>query len=130
VVTFDDITGQNQNLNGQYPIGEIDWGGSQWYHSAPWGAFTTKSVSFRTNTLTSAPFTFSTARKLVSLRALNGGAGATTVTISCAGQTKTETIPAGQVVNIVTGFTGTCTTVTVTSTNGSNTNFDDFVHSL
>jgi hypothetical protein len=32
------------------------------------------------------------------------------------------------VVTIATNWTGPCTTVTVTSSNGWNTNFDDIVH--
>jgi len=130
LVTFDDKAGQNQNLNGQYPTGVIDWGTNQWYHSAPWGPFTTKSVSFRTASQTSATFTFINARKLVSLRALNGGGGSTTVTMSCNGQSKSQAISAGQVTTITTDFTSACTTVTVASTNGWDTNFDDLVHDV
>lgn len=126
-VTFDDRAGQNQGLNGQYPSGVIDWGSGQWYHSGPWGAFATKSVSF-TSGGTSRSFTFVTPRRLVSLRAFNGGGGASTVTLACAGQpTKTQTIPAGQTATIATGWTGTCSVVTVTSSNGWDTNFDDLV---
>jgi glucose/arabinose dehydrogenase len=126
-VTFDDRAGQNQPLNGQYPSGVIDWGTSQWWHSGPFGSFTTKSVSF-TAGVTSRAFTFVTPRRLVSLQAHNGG-GSTTITLSCAGKpTKTVTLAAGQSATIVTGWTGTCTTVTVSSSNGWDTNFDNLVH--
>jgi glucose/arabinose dehydrogenase/endonuclease YncB( thermonuclease family) len=128
-VTFDDKSGQDQALNGQYPTGVINWGTNQWYHSGPWGILTSKSASFNGGTITSQTFTFVTARKLVSLKAYNGGGVATTVTISCNGQTKTQSVPAGQIVTITTGFTATCTTVTLSSTNGWDTNFDDIVHS-
>jgi hypothetical protein len=127
--TFDDRAGQNQALNGQYPAGVIDWGSNQWFHAAPWGQFTTKSVSFNAAARTSASFTFLTPRKLVSLRAYNGGGSPSTVTLSCAGQaTKTVTVPAGQLVTIQTGWAGTCGTVTVGSSNGWDTNLDDLVH--
>ena len=45
-ITFDDKSGQDQPLNGQYPAGVINWGTGGWYHSGPWGLFTTKSASF------------------------------------------------------------------------------------
>jgi hypothetical protein len=127
-VTFDDRAGQNQALNGQYPAGSVDWGTGQWWHSAPWGAFTTKSVSFTGGGRTSAVVTFLAPRRLVSLRAYNGGGGASTVTLACPGNpTKTQSVPAGQVVAIATGWTANCTSVTVTSSNGWGTNFDDLV---
>ena len=53
IVTFDDRAGQDQALNGQYPSGVIDWGTGAWYHSGPWGAFTTKSASFSASGVTS-----------------------------------------------------------------------------
>ncbi|MGH2353907.1 MAG: hypothetical protein ACRDJN_20060, partial [Chloroflexota bacterium] len=127
-LTFDDKAGQNQALDGQYPSGVIDWGSGQWYHSAPWGAFTSKSISFSGSGVTSRALTFLAPRRLVSLRAHNGGSGATTVTLSCAGQpAKQATVAAGQAVTIATGWTGTCGTVTLSSSNGWDTNFDDLV---
>jgi hypothetical protein len=128
-VTFDDLPGQNQPLNGQYPSGVIDWGAGAWYHSGPWGVFTTKSVSFNGPDLTSASFTFVTPRRLVRLDAYNGGSATTTVTLRCPGQADvTQTVGAGQVVTVSTGWTGTCTTVTIASSNGWDTNFDNVVH--
>ena len=64
-VTFDDRPGQNQPLDGQYPTNVIDWGSGQWLHA--WGAFTSKSASFAQDGMTSAPFTFVSARRLVSV---------------------------------------------------------------
>lgn len=126
-VTFDDKTGQNQPLSGQYPSGLISWGSGMWYHSGPYGQFTTKSASFDGSSRTSATFTFLTPRRLVSLRAYNGGV-ASTVTLACPGEvTKSMSLAAGQLATITTGWNGTCTTVTVTSTNGWDTNFDDLV---
>ena len=80
--------------------------------------------------MTSRSFTFVTPRRLVSLRAFNGGGATTTVTLSCTGNsTKTQTVPAGQVVTINTNWTAVCGgPVTVTSSNGWDTNLDDLVH--
>jgi subtilisin family serine protease/glucose/arabinose dehydrogenase len=129
VITFNDKAGQDQPLNGQYPTGVVNWGSGTWYHSGPWGLMTTKSASFTGAAQTSASFTFMTPRRLISIEAFNGGGGATTVTLSCAGQpNKAVSVGANQLVAISTGWTGTCTTVTVQSTNGWNTNFDNLVH--
>jgi hypothetical protein len=126
--TFDDLAGQNQALNGQYPTGVIDWGTNKWWHSGPWGAFTTKSASF-TQGATSQTFTFMTPRRLQSVRVYNGGGVPTTVSLSCVGQTtQAQVIAAGQIATITTGWTGTCTVVTLSSTNGWDTNFDDLVY--
>jgi hypothetical protein len=127
-VTFDDQSGQNQALTGQYPSGLIDWGSGKWYHSAPWGKLTTKSVSFAGSSAKSATFKFVSPRKLVSVQAYNGGGSSSTVSLSCSGQPKKSvTLSPGQLVTISTGWIGACTTVTVASSNGWDTNFDTFV---
>jgi hypothetical protein len=127
-VTFDDQAGQNQVLNGQYPSGIIDWGTNQWYLSGPYGQLTTKSVSFNGGTITSATFSFVSPRRLVQLDAYNGGTGPSTVSLTCAGQpTKQTTLGAQQLATVSTGWTGTCGMVTVSSTNGWDTNFDTLV---
>ena len=129
-VSFDDDkSGQNQPLNGQYPAGVIDWGAGQRYHAGPYGLFTTKSASFAGPGQTSAAFTFGAPRRPVSVRAYNGGGGATTVTLACAGNTtRTQSVPAGQVATISTGWAAPCGgPVTVTSSHGWDTNFDDLV---
>jgi hypothetical protein len=128
-VTFDDKPGQDQLLNGQYPSGVINWGTSNWYHSGPWGALTTKSVSFEDAGVNSRSFTFINPRRLISVQAYNGGAATSTLTLACAGQpNKVTSSPVGAVTTITTGWTGTCTTVTVTSSNGWDTNLDTLVH--
>jgi CSLREA domain-containing protein len=128
-VTFDDRAGQNQTLNGQYPTGVINWGTNLWYHSAPWGGFTTKNLSFNGGGITSASFTFITPRRLVSLQAFNGGSGTTTITLSCAGQPNRQvTLAANGLTTIATNWTGTCGAVTVGSSNGWDTNFDNIVY--
>ena len=107
----------------------IDWGTGGWYHSGPWGAFSTKSVSFDGAGVTLRAFGFLTPRRLVSLRAYNGGPGATTVTVRCAGQADAVAgVAPAQVATLVTGWTAGCTSVTVGSSNGWHTNFDDLVH--
>jgi hypothetical protein len=76
-----------------------------------------------------AEFTFMTPRRLQSVRVYNGGGASTTVSLSCAGRpTKTQVVAAGQAATVTTGWTGTCTTITVSSTNGWDTNFDNLVH--
>ena len=127
-VTFDDRAGQNQPLNGEYPAGVIDWGSGQWYHSGPFGSFTTKSTSFVGGGATSGTFRFLSPRRLVRLDAYNGGASSSTITLSCAGQRDASfTVAARQLSTVNTGWTGTCPSVTVTSSNGWDTNFDNLV---
>jgi hypothetical protein len=127
-VTFDDLTGPNRALNGQYPTGVINWGSATWWLAAPWGRFTTNSISFTSAAQQNAAFTFVTPQRLLQVDAYNGGTVASTVSLSCAGQTtRTMSVAVGQLLTIATGWTTTCTTVTVGSSNGWNTNFDNLV---
>lgn len=129
-VTFDDpaLVGQNHPLSGQYPAGVIDWGTNQWFLSAPWKGFTTRSVGFNGAGPTSKTFAFLAPGRLVRLDAFNGGTVASTVTLSCSGQpAKTVSVAVNQLLTIDTGWTGTCTTVTISSSNGWDTNFDGLV---
>jgi len=127
-VTFDDLLNSNRALNGQYPNGLIDWGTNAWYLSGPWGQFTTNSVGFNGAGPTSASFTFISPSKLLQLDAYNGGATASTITLSCAGQSPVSAaVTPAQRLSIQTGWTGACTGVTIGSTNGWNTNFDNLV---
>jgi hypothetical protein len=126
-VTFDDLAGQDVALNGQYPTGLIDWGSGVWYLSSPYGQFPTKSVSFSGPGITSGTFTFLTPRRLVSIDAYDGGTSNTLVTVSCAGQ---PSVSFGLAANsqpstVPTNWTGTCTSVTITSSNSWDTNFDN-----
>lgn len=127
-IAFDDLAGQNQPMPSSYPSGVIDWASGQWYLSAPWLQFTTKSISFNGGSQTSGTFSFVTPKKLSSIQALNG-AGATTVTLSCSGNpNKVVSLPSGgPITTITTGWTNPCTTVTITNTNGWDTNFDNFI---
>ncbi len=127
-VTFNDLTAVQQGLNGQYPAGVIDWGTGMWWLSRPWGLFTTNSVSYTGPNPRTATFTFITPRTLVKLDAYNGGTGASTVTLSCAGQTPVSvSVGSRQQTTITTGWTAPCTTVTVGSSNGWSTNVDNLV---
>jgi hypothetical protein len=127
-VTFDDLSNPNRVLSGQYPSGVIEWGTTAWWLSGPWGRFTTNSVSFNGGSLTSASFTFVSPRRLVKLDAYNGGAASSTVTIACSGQPSvTVTLAANQLSTITTNWSNTCSTVTISSSNGWDTNFDNLV---
>jgi hypothetical protein len=128
-VTFEDRAGQNQPLNGQYPSGVINWGSGTWFHSGPWGGFSTKSASFNDHATTAAAMTFLTPRRLVSFDAYNGGPSAASITVSCPGQPMVQrTVNAGWVLRIVTPWSGTCTTVTFGASNGWLTNFDNVAY--
>jgi hypothetical protein len=127
-ITFDSYAG-GQALDGEYPAGVADWGSGYWYLSGPWGQFTTNSISFSGEGATSASFTFVSPKRLVSLNAYNGGDGPSTVTISCGGNpTKSVAVGANQVVTISTGWTNACSAVTIGSSNGWNTNFDNLTY--
>jgi hypothetical protein len=107
----------------------IQWGTSgAWYLSGPWGLFRTNSISFNGTGRTSASFTFISPRRLVQLDAYNGGATSTTVALVCAGQTTlTMTLAPGQLQTLQTGWTASCSTVTIDSSDGWDTNFDNLV---
>jgi hypothetical protein len=127
-LTFDDLANANRPLNSQYPGGLIDWGTNAWFLSGPFGRFTTQSVAFNGSGPTSASFTVLAAQRLDQLDAYNGGATPSTVSLSCAGQpSRTWTVAANQLVSLPTTWSGTCSTVTVSSSNGWDTNFDNLV---
>jgi hypothetical protein len=127
-INFDDLQNPNRGLNGQYPSGVADWGSNAWYLSGPFGAFRTNSISFNGDGPTNAPVRFLSARRVLSVDALNGGGSSTTVSLSCAGQqTVQRSLAPDQMATIQTGWTGTCSTLTIGSTNGWDTNFDNLV---
>jgi hypothetical protein len=128
-ISFDDLPNPNRTLSGQYPTGVVDWGNGAWFLAGPWGQFTTNSISFNGGTFSSASFNFTSPRMLIQLDAYNGSTtAATTLTLSCAGQpTVSQSLTAGQRQTLTTGWTGTCGTVTISSTNGWDTNFDNLV---
>lgn len=126
VVNFDDIAGQTQPLDGQYPTGMINWGSGQWWHSEPWGGFTTKSVTFNGGGISTATLTFVSPLRILRFDAYNGGDASATVTITCPSQAPVQSVvAAGQVRTIATGWTQTCPSATLSSSNGWSTNFDN-----
>ena len=127
-ITFDDLSSPNRALNGQYPSGVVDWGSNAWYLSGPFGAFSTNSVSFNGPGLTSATAVFVSPARVVQVEAYNGGTAASTVSLSCSGQPMvTVSVPSRSKVTVATGWTGVCTTVSIGSSNGWDTNFDNMV---
>ena len=119
----------NSKLNGQYPKGVIDWGTNVWWVAAPLGQFTTNSISFNRVGVTSGSLQFVTPKRLVSIKAYNGGTSASTITLSCAGNTTTvQSVAANQLATISTGWTVGCSTVTIGSSNGSATKLDDLTY--
>ena len=127
-IDFNALTNPNRVLNGQYPTGTIDWGTNSWFLSGPYGNFRTNSVGFNGSRLNSASFNLIVPRRLVRLDAYNGGTASSTITISCAGQqTVSVALTARSQVTINTNWTQPCAKVTITSTNGWNTNFDNLV---
>jgi hypothetical protein len=127
-LTFNDLIFHNRPLNGQYPSGVVDWGSGVWWLSAPFGGFPTNSISFKGPSLTSGGFGFVSPRRVRQLDAYNGGPTTTTVTLTCAGEpTVEQTLAPGQLVTIQTHWNGSCSTLTIGSTNGWKTNFDNIV---
>jgi hypothetical protein len=106
----------------------IDWGTNAWYLSAPGSRFTTNSIGFNGPSPRSASFTFINPRRL-RVDAYNGGARTSTITVSCAGQpTVTYTLATRQLQTLVTNWSGPCTSITLSSSNGWDTNFDNLVY--
>jgi len=125
-VIFDDLMSPNRALSGQYPSGVIDWGTNAWYLSGPFGAFRSNSVSFNGAGPTSASLRVLNGRRLSSVDAYNGGSGASTLTVACTGQpTLTVSLNAGQSTTLRPAWTAPCASITVGSSNGWNTNFDN-----
>ena len=127
-IVFDDLSNPNRALNGQYPPGVVDWGSNAWYLSGRYGLLTTNSVSFNGATPLSGSLTFVSPRRLVQLDAFNGGSGTSTISLECPGQTPlAQAVGANQRLTISTGWLATCTTLTIGSSNGWDTNFKNLV---
>jgi hypothetical protein len=133
-VSFDDagLIGQDRALSGQYPAGVIDWGSNQWYLSAPWQQFASRSISFNGAGRTSATLTLLTPARVLSVDAYNGGTAASNVTLSCVGNPPASaTVARGAApITLSTGWSSPCTSVTFASSNGWDTNFDNLVIGL
>ncbi len=127
-IGFDDLSNPNRPLNGQYPSGVADWGTNLWYLSGPFGSFRTNSVSFNGGGLTSGVITLVSPKRVTQVDVYNGGPSSSTVTLSCAGlPTVSVTVASHALVTIATGWTGTCSSLTIGSSNGWDTNFDNIM---
>jgi hypothetical protein len=126
-INFDDVSG-NRPLSGQYPSNLIDWGTGAWWLSGPYGRFTTNSVSFDGTTPRSATFRFTSPRRPVQIDAFNGGSAYSTVTLACNGTLVNQmSLGPNQLTTLPSGIVGTCSTVTLGSTNGWDVNFDNLL---
>ena len=113
-------------LAGQYPSGVIDWGNGGWFLSSAYGQFLGNSISFNGSGPTTGTFNFVTPRKLFQPDAFNGGTTSSAVSVSCKNQqTKQVRLAPNQMATIQTGWTDPCTTVTISSSNGWFTNFNN-----
>jgi hypothetical protein len=127
-IAFDDLSGRDRGLNGQYPAGLVDWGRDLWWLSGSEGALPTKHLNPNGPAgVTTATFTFLAPRRLLSLQAFNVGAP-TVVTVSCPGQpTVQAALDRGQLQIVRTGWTAVCASVTISSGNGWDTGYDNLV---
>lgn len=124
-VTFDELPGNTQ-LNGQYPIGIIDWGVNTWGINVPSGLLNTPNLEYNSKGIKNASFSFLVPRRLVSFTALNRANKAATVKISCPGQTGRMILAQpNTLTTIYTGWTANCSPVYIASSNGYNTVFDN-----
>jgi YVTN family beta-propeller protein len=127
-VTFDDLANPNRALNGQYPTGAIRWGSDRWLLAAPVGPFTTNHVSFNGPDSRREPIVFTVPRRLLQLKVYNNGTGSSIVTLACAGQLPVQVeLAPGQLTTVITGWTAACSRITLGSSNGWDTHFDDLV---
>lgn len=128
-VTFNDKTGQDIALSGKYPDNLIDWGSNKWYLSGPWEKLTTKSISFNSSSSKSASFNFLVAKTLTNIDIYNGGGASSTITFSCSGNAnKSVTVISKQLItSFATNWSTPCTSVTISSTNGWDSNFDNLI---
>ncbi|MEX1254769.1 MAG: flexitail domain-containing putative surface protein [Dehalococcoidia bacterium] len=128
-ITFNDALGSNRQLFDVYPNQVIDWGSDgTWFLSGPFG-FPNKNVGFSGPEVPGGSFTFLTPRKLVSLDAYNGG-DPTVLTLECNGNSGTArnvAVQSDEMITITTGWNTACSTVSIASTNGWDTNFDNLV---
>ena len=127
-VTFNDLLPADVPLDGEYPVGVIDWGTGVWYLAAPYADFHDQSIGYPAPGPTSAAFTFLGSQRLVSFEASNGSSVASTVSASCGSETLASTVvPGHALATITTGWTDACSVVTLSSSNGWDTNFDNLV---
>jgi hypothetical protein len=130
-VTFNSLSSPNRPLNGQHPFLTIDWGTGGWWLSGPNAGFSGNSVSFNGPLPRSAAFDFVLPRRLIALDAYNDGTTPSTISVACPGlPTRQVSLPAHRRTTISTGWVDTCQTVTISSSNGWYTNFNNLVIDL
>ncbi|WP_227028034.1 DUF4082 domain-containing protein [Corallococcus soli] len=123
VVTFDAFDGADAPITGIH--GPFYFVHNKWYLGSPWGGFTTQSVSFNGGGVNQGELSIYGQRTVVGLDAFTWDAGAT-LTVSCFNQpTRTFPLTQGQVTHVVTNWQGTCSSVTLATSNGWDTNFDN-----
>ncbi|WP_244237953.1 DUF4082 domain-containing protein [Corallococcus terminator] len=123
VVTFDTFDAADGPITGIH--GPFYFVYNYWYLASPWGGFTTKSISFNGAGMYQGELSIHGTRTVVGLDAFTWDAGAT-LTVSCFNQpTRTFTLTQGQVTHVVTNWQGTCPYVTLATSNGWDTNFDN-----
>ncbi|RKH28559.1 DUF4082 domain-containing protein [Corallococcus praedator] len=123
LVTFDTFDGADEAITG--PHGPFYFVQNKWYLASPWGGFTTKSVSFNGGGVNQGELSIYGERNIVGLDAFTWDTGAT-LTLSCFNQpTRIFTLTPGQVTHVVTNWQGTCSYVTLATSNGWDTNFDN-----
>lgn len=124
-IRFDDKSAGN--LTGQYPAG-VTWEGTSWAISGPWERLDSQSLAFRSQAITQGTISFSQSTSIVSVVAYNGGTQTSRVEVTCGSQSKVmDVVQKANPVTITTGFSGTCRTATLRSSNGWDTNFDNLV---
>ncbi|RKH54057.1 DUF4082 domain-containing protein [Corallococcus sp. AB049A] len=123
LVTFEDVPGQDETLNGSH--GPVQYGLNRWYIASPWGGFDTRSISFNGGGLTQANLGIVGQRRILGLDAFTWDSGAT-VTLKCIDlPILTFPLTAGEVTHLVPTWTEPCALLTVITSNGWDTNFDN-----
>ena len=127
-VSFEELANPNRALTGQYPAGVIDWGSGAWWLSGPYGAFDSRSISFNGAGPTSATFAFVAPHHLEQLDVYNGGKADSTISLACDGAPGSQSnVASGQLTTLPSGFASACSSVTISSSNGWDTNFKNLV---
>lgn len=127
-ITFNDRNPISQ-LTGEYPRGVIRWGNGQWFVARPTNQFTNPNLHFSSSTGSSRSFGFITPRRLVRLDIINHGTTSSTVTLTCGDQPRRAVIvnPGAVLTNVATNWTLPCSTVTINSSGGWQTHYDNLV---
>ncbi len=125
-VSFDDHA--DGSLTGSYS--GISWGSSGWDIDSTIPTDSTKSVTFDGALSTGQSFSFSSPSILLSAVLYSNDSVTAMITLSCSGNNPvSKTVATNTHTTFVTNWTTACSTVSVTSSNGWNTNLDNLVYS-